>query len=90
MQSVSAYYDEGKFVPIQPVNIPEGSQAIITILDYYTGKVISGDASHIVPMQDNARNEWLNRLNEARELAKDEDLPEWPFKRSIKRLVKEE
>jgi len=34
MQAVKAYYDEGKFVPFQPIKIPKGSHAIVTILDF--------------------------------------------------------
>jgi len=34
MQAVKAYFDEGKFVPFQSVAIPQGSHAIITILDF--------------------------------------------------------
>ena len=34
MQAVKAYYDNGKFVPMQPVVVPKGSYAIITILDF--------------------------------------------------------
>ena len=33
MLAVRAYYDEGKFVPLQPLRIPKGSHAIVTILD---------------------------------------------------------
>ena len=34
MQAYRAYYDEGKFVIFEPVKIPKGSQAIVTILDF--------------------------------------------------------
>ena len=34
MQEVRAYYDEGKFVPLEPLKIPKGSQAIVTILGF--------------------------------------------------------
>jgi len=37
MQAVKAYrayYDEGLFVPYEPVVMPKGSQAIVTILDF--------------------------------------------------------
>ncbi|MCL2421616.1 MAG: DUF2281 domain-containing protein [Defluviitaleaceae bacterium] len=34
VKSYRAYYDEGSFVPYEPVTIPKGSQAIITILDF--------------------------------------------------------
>jgi predicted DNA-binding antitoxin AbrB/MazE fold protein len=33
MQAVKAYYDEGKFVPLGLGKLPEGTQAIITVLD---------------------------------------------------------
>ena len=34
MQAYRAYYDEGKFVTFDPVKIPKGSQAIVTVLDF--------------------------------------------------------
>jgi predicted DNA-binding antitoxin AbrB/MazE fold protein len=33
MQSCKAYYDNGRFVPLGFGKLPEGTQAIITILD---------------------------------------------------------
>ena len=34
MQACRAYYAGGQFVPLEPLEIPEGSQAIVTILDF--------------------------------------------------------
>ena len=34
MQAVKAYYNGDTFTPFQPVEIPKGSHAIITILDF--------------------------------------------------------
>jgi len=34
MQAYRAYYDDGKFIPFEPVKIEKGSQAIVTILDF--------------------------------------------------------
>ena len=86
MQAVRAYYDEGKFIPMQPVKIPKGSQAIITILDFAVDEVKpiedTNNANTTESIVDESRVEWLERLREARELAKDEHLPEWAFQRS--------
>jgi len=71
MQAVKAYYDDGKFVPFQPVIIPKGSQAIVTILD-----------STFDTRSNESRIEWLNRLEAAIELSMDEELPDWAFQRS--------
>jgi predicted DNA-binding antitoxin AbrB/MazE fold protein len=38
MQACRAYYSEGRFVPLESLKIPEGSQAIVTILDVFTGE----------------------------------------------------
>jgi|GEM_PF-930691 len=73
---IEAYCDEGKFIPFQPVRIPNGRRAIITILDSPIQ-----DANDVT-VSDESRMEWLKRLSEARELAKDEHLPSWPFERS--------
>jgi len=34
MQAVKAYYDDGKFIPLEPIKVAKGSQAIVTILDF--------------------------------------------------------
>ena len=34
MQACRAYYNDGRFIPFVPLDIPEGSQAIITVLDF--------------------------------------------------------
>lgn len=34
MQAYRAYYEEGKFVPFEPVKVVKGSQAIVTVLDF--------------------------------------------------------
>lgn len=38
MQACRAYYSKGQFVPLEPLKIPEGSQAIITVLDFPVDK----------------------------------------------------
>ena len=72
MQAIKAYYEDGKFIPFQPVKIPKGSHAIVTILDFPIIKV----------KPDGPRIEWLERLEAAIDLSMDEELPEWPFQRS--------
>jgi len=72
MQAIKAYYEDGKFVPFQPVKIPKGSHAIVTILDFPIIKV----------KPDGPRIEWLERLEAAIDLSMDEELPDWPFQRS--------
>ena len=72
MQAIKAYYEDGKFIPFQPVKIPKGSHAIITILDFPIIEV----------KPDESRIEWLNRLEAAIALSMDEELPDWPFQRS--------
>jgi predicted DNA-binding antitoxin AbrB/MazE fold protein len=34
MQACRAIYNSGRFVPLEPIVIPEGSQAIVTVLDF--------------------------------------------------------
>ena len=34
MQACRAYYNNGRFIPFESLEIPEGSQAIITVLDF--------------------------------------------------------
>jgi len=79
MQAVKAYYTEGAFVPFEPVAIPKGSHAIVTILDF----VITApqDVDEIVPDNDDF-DVWHKHIKEALALSMDEDLPEVYFQRS--------
>ena len=79
MQAIKAYYNEGTFIPFEPVMIPQGSHAIITILD----SVINQEEHIDEPMQDN--NDfytWQKRMEDALALSMDEELPEAYFTRS--------
>ena len=80
MQAVKAYYDDGKFIPYQPIKVPTGSQAIVTILDFSICDV--NNASDLKSTTNESRIEWLNRLEAAIDLSMDEELPDWAFQRS--------
>jgi len=79
MQAVKAYYSEGAFVPFEPVVIPKGSHAIVTILDFA-----------ISPPQDIGEysqdyedfSAWHESIKDALALSMDEKLPEIYFQRS--------
>ena len=64
MQAYRAYYDEGKFIPLEPVTIPKGSQAIVTVLDFPLDEA----------NERQSRLEWLGRLKEALAESKDEEM----------------
>ena len=34
MQACRAYYRNGQFVPVETLEIPEGSEAIVTVIDF--------------------------------------------------------
>jgi len=76
MQAVKAYYDEGKFVPLQPIQIPKGSQAIVTILDLPIIDNELSESENVI--SDEAYSDWRKRLKEAIALSMDEDLPDLP------------
>ena len=80
MQTIKAYYDEGKFIPFHPVSIPNGSHVIITLLDMPASEVSSTDNS--VAATNESREQWLMRLHEALDLSMDEELPDVYFQRS--------
>ena len=44
MQACRAYYSEGRFIPLEPLDIPEGSQAIVTVIDFLTSTSRTADA----------------------------------------------
>ena len=77
MQAVKAYYNEGAFVPFQPVFLPKGSHAIVTILDFEiggdTGNPTSIDAGYMA---------WYEKLRKLIDDSMDEELPDSLFQRS--------
>ena len=77
MQAVKAYYSEGAFIPFEPVAIPKGSHAIITILDF----AINQDQHVDKPVQDADFTAWQMRMKKALALSMDEELPEAYFQR---------
>jgi len=42
VKSYRAYYDDGLFIPYEPVTIPKGCQVIVTVPDF-----LSGDAQEL-------------------------------------------
>jgi len=67
------YVESGQFYPKEiPIHLSGRFRAVLTVLD--------------VPEQaitiSSTRIEWLNRLEAAVALSADEELPDWPFKRS--------
>ncbi|MCL2839630.1 MAG: antitoxin family protein [Defluviitaleaceae bacterium] len=79
MQAIKAYYSEGTFVPFEPVVIPKGSHAIVTILDFAINQAqITDDFSQ----DDEDFSAWHKRMKEALALSMDEALPEIYFTRS--------
>jgi len=75
MQAIKAYYHQGAFVPFEPVAIPKGSHALVTILDYVMNPVQDYT-------QDDDFSAWHRDIKEALALSMDEDLPEIYFRRS--------
>jgi predicted DNA-binding antitoxin AbrB/MazE fold protein len=79
MQAIKAYYNEGTFIPFEPIMIPQGSHAIITILDF----VINQEQHTVETMQENDDfYTWQKRMKDALALSMDEELPEVYFTRS--------
>jgi len=79
MQAVKAYYHDGAFVPFEPISIPKGSHAIVTILDF-TINQSQGMEEHVQNGDDFPT--WHKRIKEALALSMDEELPEIYFARS--------
>jgi len=79
MQAIKAYYDEGAFVPFEPIAIPKGSHAIVTILDFAISQ--SQDIDEL-SQDDDDFSVWHKRMKEVLALSMDEELPEIYFQRS--------
>jgi predicted DNA-binding antitoxin AbrB/MazE fold protein len=79
MQAIKAYYNEGAFIPFEPIAIPKGSHAIVTILDFVINQ--SQDIDERV-QDDDDFSVWYKSIKEALALSMDEELPEIYFQRS--------
>jgi len=79
MQAVKAYYSEGAFVPFEPIAVPKGSHAIVTILDFVINQEPITDE---LAQNDDDFFAWHKRMKEALALSMDEELPEVYFQRS--------
>ena len=77
MQAVKAYYSDGIFVPFEPVVIPKGSHAIVTILDFAINQ-----AQAKLAQDDSDFSAWHKQMQEALALSMDENLPDIYFQRS--------
>jgi predicted DNA-binding antitoxin AbrB/MazE fold protein len=73
MQACKAYYENGRFVPLEILKIPEGSEAIITVLDSKSKNEV-----------DRRRDAWDNFFSIIE--ASDEPIPEFE-KIQLKREV---
>ena len=60
MLSIQGYFEDGKFIPLNPVAIPEHKRAIVTILDEAVPQLSKNKAWH----------EFLNTV-----AASDEEIP---------------
>ena len=78
MQAIKAYYDEGKFVPFQPMKLQKGSLAIVTMIDSPVKENQLADSANYSP--DESKIEWLNQLHKALDASMDEDLSDFPIR----------
>ena len=83
MQAVKGYYSNGKFTPSENVSLPSQIEAVLVfgepVLQY------SPTATKSIEVSDKKkRMDWLNRIEAALELARDEDLSEFPEQGSMK------
>ena len=62
MQAYEAYYSNGRFVPLGAGKLPEGTRAIITVLDE-------------IPRDIEARLKEFDAITQAIEAAVDEEMP---------------
>jgi len=74
MQAYKVYYDEGKFIPFEPVAIKKGSQAIVTVLD--------------APVADDISRRQIEAMRRFRDEIRNSDEPVPPFQRiSLKEVA---
>ena len=85
MQAVKAYYDEGKFIPFKPIDIPKGSHVIVTILDSTFEETQPKNVTSLASEDEmQMRKDWLNSLKQAGELAKDDPLIDFPVRQLMR------
>ena len=79
MQTVRAYSSNGTFIPFQPIRVPNGSQAIVTILDFPVDKP---PVDNMEEQGDENFAAWHRQLKETIAFSMDEELPDEYFQRS--------
>ena len=94
VQAFEGYWENERFYPLgQPIRKPGKFRAILTLLDEpiqisvpevaSTGEMPDGFTSLVAKVgldEAQKRTAWLKRLEEARELAKDEKMPDIPLR----------
>ena len=72
MQACRAYYADGRFIPLEPLDIPEGSQAIITVIDFFCSLQTKNEIQDVCLRQ-------MDALERFRDMARncDEPIPEF-------------
>lgn len=73
MQAVKAYYNEGNFVPFQPIKAKKGSHAIVTILDFPINETSAeNDIDDVSERQIEAMKRFIEMSDNC-----EEDIPEF-------------
>jgi hypothetical protein len=89
MQAVKGVISNGRFMPTDGVVLPNLANAMLVLGDVITKppenflRELDRLIEKSVAEENNARIEWLNRLKQARLLAADEILPDFPTRQSM-------
>ncbi|MDR2546530.1 MAG: hypothetical protein LBC96_03335 [Lachnospiraceae bacterium] len=73
MLAIKGYIDSGRFTPTDGTQLPTYAHAVLVL------EGVNLQTAHISTLAKDktARKEWLNQLDLARQLAKDEPLPDF-------------
>ena len=80
MLAVKGYIDSGRFTPTDGAKLPAYAHAVL-VIDI---NISQPAPASTVAKEKNARKEWLNQLRQARQLAKNDPMPDFVVRQPMR------
>ena len=79
MLAVKGYIDSGRFTPTDGAKLPAYAHAVLVI----ESNIVQPASASLLANEKNARKEWLNQLRQARQLAKNDPMPDFVIRQPM-------
>ncbi|MCL1844855.1 MAG: hypothetical protein FWF77_03020 [Defluviitaleaceae bacterium] len=80
MLAVKGYIDSGRFTPTDGAKLPAYAHAVL-VVDISTPQSLP---INLLTNDKTARNDWLNQLRQARQLAKNDPMPDFVVRQPMR------